>query len=514
MKTTSIHKVYFLFALGLLMSCTDLTELNRSGLGEDVFPSSSNLDSYQALVLRPVGHFRNFIANQRFWIILEASTDECVVPTRGGGWGDANRWRDMHFHEWNVNHPTFNQAWNFSYEGINQCNNIVKTLEAAPEFEEKNSFIAQTRAMRAFYYFWLMDAFGNVPLLTATSIEELPNGELPGNNARAEVYDFVVSELEAIENELPDINDVTTYGLPTKWFGLALQAKVKMNAEVYRGSPDYEGTIAACDKIINSGQFAYSDYREMFDVGNGPQVEEIIFAMVNDAQQGSQLNFAVRFIPSSTKDAFNIPRGTWGGHSTLPEFLNKFDDPNDVRNGQWQFGPQFLPSGDPIVDGNGNQIVVDPDLPWGEANDANPFDVGSDLFGANSVKYTPDPTVAGCCGYQDNDYIIFRYADIVLMRGEALAKQGGDPNLGLRDVNDLRQARGAEPFASLTLDLILDERGREFAFEHWRRNDLIRFGKWEDSWGLKTNSDPTRRLFPIPQAQIDANPRLQQNPGY
>ncbi|WNJ19138.1 RagB/SusD family nutrient uptake outer membrane protein [Pontibacter sp. G13] len=501
-------------ALGLLpTACTDLTEVDPSNLSDSNFPSPSNEETYKALAYRPIGHFREFVSNQRFWLMLEGCTDEVVVPTRGGGWFDANKWRDLHYHEWTKNHPTLDQIWQWAYTGVNQCNNIIVSLEVAQDFPDKAQYIAQVQTMRAMYYFWLMEAFGNVPIITATNLEEL-GGELPSNNTRAEVYAFILEDLEAAMPNLPAEVTGATYGVPTKWMAKAMQAKLYLNAEIYAGISAYAEAEAICMEIINSGLFGYDDdFFATFAPENGPQNMEIIWAMVNDAEQGSTLNFWKRFLPGRTQAVYNLPSGGWGGHSTLPEFYELFDDTNDVRNQMWQAGPQFLPDGSPLLDGNGEQIVVNPELPFGEANPSNPFDVGDDLFGANSIKYGADITTTGP-GISDNDYVIFRYADIVLMAGEAKARQGGDANLALTAVNEVRTQRGAAPFATLTFEELLAERGREFAFEHWRRNDLIRFGAFENSWGLKTSTDATRRLFPIPQRQIDINPNLTQNPGY
>ena len=141
-------------------------------------------------------------------------------------------------------------------------------------------------------------------------------------------------------------------------------------------------------------------------------------------------------------------------------------------------------------------------------------DVKGRLVGYRCNKYPASSTQTG--REQSNDFPVFRYADILLMKAEALLRGAKVTNgeTALYLVNRIRQRAGVDLWTNVSLDELLQERAREFSMEAWRRNDLIRFGKFEDKWLVKTDNDPRKRLFPIPQKEIDKNPALEQNPGY
>jgi hypothetical protein len=111
---------------------------------------------------------------------------------------------------------------------------------------------------------------------------------------------------------------------------------------------------------------------------------------------------------------------------------------------------------------------------------------------------------------------MFRYADVLLEKAEAILRGAsatkGDSPVSL--VNQVRSRAKATALTAVALTDILDERGRELSVEAWRRNDLIRFGQFEKPWGIKTDANPAHRIFPIPTAEIQLNPKLTQNPGY
>ena len=511
----NIKYVFTAFICCLIMvNCTELEEEQFSQLRLDEFPNENAPITFQLVALSPISHFRQFVSNQQWWLMLEGGTDECVVPARGGGWVDGNKWRDLHKHEWTKTHPTFNSMWNWAYNGIAKSNSGLFTLKPVPESETKAKFVGQIKAMRALYYFLLMDSFGNVPLVI-----DFEDTSVPKQSSRAEVYSFIETELLSVVNDLDTKVNAETYGLPTKWFAHFLLAKLYINSKVYAGKDDSVKALEQCNIIITESPYKLSsDYLSMFLPTNGPTVTESIFAMVNDAQFGSNLNFQVRFLPGNAGKAFGVNAGGWGGHATLPEFYNMFDDPTDQRNKQWLAGLIFDTNGNPVMNGNGQMNIIN-ELRWGGFDTTNAFNIGGDTFtspagtvqGVRSVKYRPDPN-HGNGQSMNNDFQVFRYADVLLMKAELLLSKNNAEALAL--VNQVRAVRSASPLASINATSLLKERGLEFAFEGWRRNDLIRFGKWEGTWGIKTSTDPTRRLFPIPQNQIDTNPKLDQNPGY
>jgi starch-binding outer membrane protein, SusD/RagB family len=357
--------------------------------------------------------------------------------------------------------------------------------------------------------------------------------------------------------DLSEVNDITTYGMPTKWMAHALLAKMYLNAEVYTGTAKLNDCIAACDAIISSGKFSLAsiaNYLVMFYPTNGPTApgskEEFIFALPFDATSSNSfpfrsVNIKARYdVPRSMSKVaagagynyFNVPYNTSGPTTTLPEYYAYFNDANDVRNKQWLTGLQFQKDGvTPIMITTTNKGYdqfyngPSPNAPYTFQLDLKPtitlrqsaasFDVGNDEIawttGYRNIKFYPDATSTS--RNQNNDQAIFRYSDIILMKAEAI-QRGGTATSGhtaLSLVNLLRVSRTTSaPLGSVTLDNIYAERTREFAWEGWRRNDMIRFGKYEGTWGFKTNAETYRRIFPIPTNAFALNPALKQNPGY
>jgi hypothetical protein len=340
-----------------------------------------------------------------------------------------------------------------------------------------------------------------------------------------------------------------------------------LNAEYYTGTARYNDCIAACDNIISSGAFnlaSRANYLQMFYPTNGPtsvgSKDEFIFAMPFDANSsgnyGRSANYKARYdVPRSMGKVgtgagynfFNIPYTPGGPSCTLPEFYAYFNDANDIRNKQWLTGLQYLPDGvTPLTitttksgynqyytgsDGGATftfqlnltpNVVLRQDSANGQnlySGVSNGFDVGNDEIawnmGYRNIKFYPDATSTS--RNQNNDIPLFRYSDIILMKAEAI-QRGGTATLGataLSLVNQLKAARTTSAaLTSVTLDDIYAERNREFAWEGWHRNDMIRFGKYEGTWGYKTNKETYRRIFPIPTSALSLNSALVQNPGY
>jgi hypothetical protein len=231
-----------------------------------------------------------------------------------------------------------------------------------------------------------------------------------------------------------------------------------------------------------------------------------------------------------------------GPESTLPSYYAYFYDPNDIRNKQWLTGPQFWPDGSPVLvqttkggydatyQGSDKgatyvyQLNLTPEVYFraDPASGANPslFDLGNDEvawnMGYRNIKFYPD-SINTSNKNQNNDVPVFRYSDILLMKAEAILR-GAPATLGqtaLSLANQVRSNRTTTPmWTNITLDSVYNERCREFTWETWHRNDMIRYGRYEGAWGFKTNTDVYRRIYPIPNTALLLNTKLVQNPGY
>ena len=433
---------------------------------------------------------------------------------------------------------------------ITNCNRIIFDL-GGEDVEE----VAPVRAARAFYTFVLMDHWGDTPIIDHLLEED----ERLDRSPRADVAKWIESELLAVrENCYKEVNP-STYGKPTCWMVDALLAKLYINWNVYTKdvtsaswNPDapnekLNDCIAACDRIIKSTLFNLSDdYKTKFMYNNGAHIKDFIYAMPFDAVTAQGMTYA-RFRTwrrgQNNNGFYSIEMtNSVGGNMTLtPDFVKLFCLPNDRRNDViagdanaetfdvYQYNNA---SGEPTTVRNeyeGVPAVFYRDITL-KTQDGD-LNTGADMFGwcqgYRSIKFFPD--VNDYNSYdrnQDNDVPIFRYADIILMKCEAIVR-GGEATLGDTPqslFNQIRTYVSPNRDGSLNIDHnpslkeLLDERGREFLDEHWRRNDLIRFGKFEEPWGFKhLNPDAnklTNRLWPLSVDVLNNNTNWEQNPGY
>lgn len=540
--------IFLVLMLSAFTACQELDVPITTQLTPDVFPR----DSVQFIAAsgQVYAALRGNYATEYFFQQCY-STDEGIMPARGGNWFDGGQNKEMHYHNWTKDNGYVNGNWSWLSAIIGMANQTLSILETnEPEGDFKNTNLAEIRMVKALAYFMLMDNYGNVPIIKEYG-EFYQHPTVP----RAEVFNYIEEEIKACLPYLSTKNDVSTYGRPNYYTAQALLAKMYLNAEYYTGTERNNDCIAACDAIINAGKFklaSSTDYLVMFYPTNGPtspgSKDEFIFAIPFDATSvgniGRSANYKARYdVPRSMGKVaagagfnyFNIPYTPGGPASTLPEYYAYFNDVNDVRNKQWLTGLQYRPDGvtpltitttkagyDAITYPGDNtpytfQLELVPDITLRQSTAL--FDCGNDEvawnMGYRNIKFYPDATSAS--RNQNNDIPVFRYSDIILMKAEAI-ERGGTATLGhtaLLLVNQLRAQRTTTgDLASVDLEEIYAERCREFAWEGWHRNDMIRFDKYEGAWGFKTDADPNKRLFPIPTNAIAVNRQLSQNPGY
>jgi len=512
-----------------IIGCTDLDVPVVSELTPTTFPKTQ--EDFVALASSAYSYFGNTNDMSR-WITQELSTDFMICTANGGSWYDAGRWQQFYWHTYNKDNGVIEKYWQYGFNAISACNRVLELMNTAPEGQEKNTAIAEIRSLRALCLFWMMDSYGDIPL--ATKFGSTPEGRKP----RADVYNFIESELTDALNDLKSVVNQSTYGRPTKWMAYALLAKLYLNAPIYIGQTKYNEAINACDQIINEakqyGTFALdANYAKMFDIDNGPQIKDFIFAIPYDCNNILTSYEARWWLHPLLQNKYSLPYAPSGSVKLIPEFYDKFSDPNDIRKNVFLTGLQYNLDGSPIMITTTNKgydsrysgpdpnavITVQLELTREiEFRDYAKFDTGNDLKGRSvgyrCNKFYPDKNSK--TRDQSNDVPVFRYADILLMKAEAILR-GGTATLGDTPVslaNMVRARAKASSYTDINLDELLNERARELFTEGWRRNDLIRFGKFEDPWPFKTDNNPQKRIFPIPQSQININPSLTQNPGY
>lgn len=542
---------------GMFSSCHKIDVTITSELTPSTFPQT---DAQYSAVMGPV--YTSLRANYAtdYIFIQGLSTDESVLPTYAADWIDGNRYLDLHRHTWTKDHPNLSSGWSYVTNLIGTTNQTIYIVNQSPDGNTKNTSLAELRTMRALFYFMMMDIWGNVPLDTLYGSTDLHT-----NTPRAQVFSYIESELKAAIPFLKTAAGTTTYGKPTRYLAFALLAKMYINAQVYTGTAKYNECIAACDSIIGAGggtQYALeprATYLQMFYATNGPSNKEFIYAIPFDPATSNGYMFYARYdlnrnlgikykysgstAGTNVDPVLNLTSGNGlinnkpsGPRCTTNEFYAYFNDANDIRNKQWLTGLQYWDDGNPMMVNTTNlgydqfytggspgtsytyQLNITPLAPSRLAPGS--FDLGKDEIawntGYRNNKFFPDPT--SITRNQNNDVPIFRYSDIILMKAEAI-QRGGTATLGhtaLSLMNMLRAVRTTSaPLGAVTLDDIYKERSRELAWECWHRNDMIRFGHFEDSYGLgKTNTDTYRRIFPIPTTALATNSKLIQNTGY
>jgi hypothetical protein len=504
-------------AVVLLLSsaCTDLTEVPSSSITPENFYRNET---------EAIGGLASVYAQMRccdggigsYYGVSEVTTDEIIVPTRGTDWYDNGKWLDLHRHTWTANSPgtldNINNAWLGSFNGVARANVVLAALEHV-DFATKPVIVAELRALRAWYYYTLMDMFGGVPIVTTTEIKPRER------NTRAEVFKFIEDELIAARPDLPDKWPAAMNGRITKGVADAILASIYLNAEVFtgtvteaglqKGAARWQDAVTVSDRILNSGVYTLAaDWRSNFRADNGNSPENIfVIKYLNQPDLG--LVFAMSILHYNQYSGGSAP---WNGFSTLAETYNAFD-PADQRRQIFLIGMQVNQvTGLPVTDRAGNPLFFDPNI----INDAQ----AAENIGARILKWPVDPNHLD--QNNGNDYTHFRLAEIYLIKAEALNELGGNTAGALALVNTVR-ARVAPlltgPYTQAEFrQVILNERLFELTAESKRRQDLIRMGQFNTRpWAFKSPASLTqayRVLMPIPQTQLSTNPLLVQNAGY
>ncbi len=538
---------FFVIVSSLLYAgCTKLDVPVESQYTNTNFPT--NAASYAA-VIGPIYtdlayNSDGFSYAVDYWRMQELSTDEAIIPARGGNYDDGGQYRFLHLHSWNADHPNVTSNWKWGFGAITRCNTLLNLFANAPESNFKKPAIAEVTAMRSLFYFFMMDLYGNVPI-----IDTFPVKTNPATAPRKDVFNFIEASLLRAIPDLSTESGAATYGHATKWMAFALLQKMYLNAEYYTGTPRYTDAVAMADSILSKGPYSLeSNYAAMFAPTNGPAIKETIMAVPYDANLIPGNHFTRFGLLTTLQEKYRIPFRSSIALSTIPDFYNnnfkKF--PNDVRDTLWILGKQYNFDGSPVIFKT-TEKSLDETSPTNNSinwhveigteltlKNAPTMDVGNDIRGQHkgirSIKYYPDPNGNASTRYQGNDVPMFRLADVILMKAEAILRGAapttvnGELQTALVLFNKIRKRAKADEATTVVLDDILPERAREFSWEAWRRNDLIRFGKFETDWGFKTStvtpvnpvvSNQTyRRIYPVPNIERSQNPKLEQNTGY
>lgn len=462
------------------------------------------------------------------------TTDEAIMPTRGGDWYDGGFWQGLFLHQWGVNNTAIQKTWEYLYQVVMNCN---ESLESIQRFSESHPTVnvapyqAEVKAIRAMYYYYLLDLFGRVPLVLDTKQVDLEQSE------RSELFKFVVKELQAALPLLsisPSNRPGDYYGRLTRPVAYFLLAKLALNAEVYADNNWTDGqrlsgkkifftvnnmqlnawqtTIAYCDAIEALGYRLENKYTTNFQVYNEISSENIFTIPMDKMLYTNQMIYLFRSRHYKHAQAYGL--GGENGSSATIEALNTFGYATDHVDPRFD----FCYFSDKVYDLKGKPVVLDDGSPLVYMPREVDVDISNSTYvktaGARMKKYEIDKNAMEDGKLMDNDIVLYRYADVLLMKSEAKVRQGmsGDVELNL-----VRSRVGVAPI-SATLETLLQERQLELAWEGWRRQDLIRFNRFTRSYTsrpqLLNEENGYTTVFPISSETLKMNIQLKQNPGY
>jgi starch-binding outer membrane protein, SusD/RagB family len=516
--------------------CTDLTEVVREEITEENFhPAAKDLPALIAAAYTPLR------AVWTGWHGLldyqEETADALVTPIRlpRGGWYDGGIYIRLHEHSWDANQTQATSFWTRTFNGISSANRVIHQIESGVvvglDEAVKTSTVAELRALRAYYYSLLLDTFGSVPIVT-----DFTSTELPEQRTRREVYDFVIAELTAVMPDLSAEAGAVTYGRMNQWAARGILARVYLNAEVYTGTAQWQNVADLTDAIISSGKYGLeASYRAPFSRNNDSSVENIWVVQYHEVFAQCS-NFHMKTLKPELRFVYQMAAQPWGGSSANPQFIATYDLDDARLEDTWLMGPHF--------DNQGRGYDFVQHVP---SMTASEFYHGFPVW-----KYE---VYAGQTGCSDVDYPILRYAEVLMMKAEALLRmgqadaaaalvtqvrarnftgaaagkatvtgaeltQGSRYNYGWYDQDGVvKTGAGGTPVQNGGADIqygrFLDELGWEFAAEGHRRQQLIRFGVFTTkAWFNHRPNGGHRTLFAIPNSVLQTNRKLKQNPGY
>ncbi len=520
-----IRKLFF-FILIISLVASSCTKLDERLNAEIAPPSGSGSVNTAALLTGIYDNIRGIFQDQAgVYALWEMTTDELIGPTRGGDWDDNGAWRVLHAHKFDADHIRVREVF-ANLGGI--MYSTTDLLRFNPTTQEK----AEARMLRAFAEFMILDGWGQVPWREPGESALISPRVRVGTAA----LDYIIAELNAIIPDLP--NGPVIRANKNAARVLLMKCYLNKGAFANRLAPtfaaaDMTQVITLADQVISSGLYTFRPvYFDAFAPNNATIGTENIWTQEN---RGGSSSGNIRSRYYSTMH-YNQQVSGWNGFTTLSDFYNKFEasdkrrginypytspgappNPANAINVGFLRGQQFNhTTGAPLNDRTGAPLAF--------TDAVKIIEKGTNLevTGIRAFKY-PIDFQFDANGNADHDYPYFRLADVLLMKAEAILRGGtGATNAGgygtttVALVNAVRThtSRGASAMASVSLDQLIDERGRELYLESWRRQDLIRFGKFLLPWQEKAASDPKYILFPIPNGQLAANPNLTQNPGY
>lgn len=534
-----------IFALPLLAislsftSCLDETP-------KDQIPESEIYDSANSLYVNAVASLYNYIGAHEEGEGLQGTcrgiydyntltTDEAIIPIRGGNWYDGGLWKNMYDHTWTATDTDLYNVWKYLYKVIVLSTKSLETIDQHKSLlndQQRDEYKAEVRAVRAMFYYYAMDMFGRIPVLESSAQK---TADIRQSN-RSDVFKYIVNELQAVAPLLPNEHSNLQgnyYGRVTRPVAWFLLAKLALNAEVYTDDNwtdsyrtdgktimfDVDGTqknawltcIHYCNLIASAGYSLESDYTKNFAVHNENSNENIFTIPLDKMLYLNEFHYLFRSRHYAHGGAYGgaSENGTCATLHTMAVYGYNTSSP-DARLDMNFYTGKVEVDGSYVTLDDGTPLEYKP-LAVEQNLTASPY---IETAGARMKKYEVDRTAYSDGRMPDNDIVLYRYADVMLMKAEAKVRNGES---GYEELNAVRNRVGM-PSLPATLDNILNERLLELVWEGWRRQDMIRFGIYNKQYDIHTPSEADKKgyttVFPIPGKARELNPNLEQNPGY
>lgn len=536
------HRFFALSVLALslsLTSCLDETP-------KDQIPETEIYDSANSLYVNAVASLYNYIGAHEEGEGLQGTcrgiydyntltTDEAIIPIRGGNWYDGGLWENMYDHTWTATDTDLYNVWKYLYKVIVLSTKSLETIEkykALLTEQQRVDYAAEVRAVRAMYYYYAMDMFGRIPILQSSTQK---TADIRQSN-RSDVFWYVVKELQDVApllaNEHSNLQG-NYYGRVTRPVAWFLLAKLSLNAEVYTDDdwtdssrPDgktimfdingnkknaWQTCVHYCDLITAAGYTLEADYTKNFAVHNEGSSENIFTIPLDKNLYLNEFHYLFRSRHYAHGGAYSgaSENGTCATLHTMA--VNGFGtNMPDARLDMNFYTGKVEVDGKYVTLDDGTPLEYKP-LAVEKNLTASPY---LETAGARMKKYEVDRTAYSDGRLPDNDIVLYRYADVLLMKSEAKVRNGES---GDEEMNAVRSRVGM-PSLSATLDNLLNERLLELVWEGWRRQDMIRFGTYCNQYDIHTPSEADKKgyttVFPIPEKAHELNSNLKQNPGY
>lgn len=513
----------------------------------DALPEEEGYRNITELYLNAVASLYNYIGGNSdsqglqgtgrgIYDLNTFTTDEAIMPTRGGDWYDGGFWQGLFLHKWGINNDAIQATWEYLYKVVMLSNKSLEQIESyalTHADAELPAYRAEVRALRAMYYYYLTDLFGSIPLVLSSKVasKDIILSE------REDIFNFIFKELQEATPLLPaqfSNRSGNYYGRLTRPVAYFLLAKLALNAEIYMDNnwvddthPDgktiffdvdgntfnaWQTVEFYCDQITALGYRLESDYAANFAVYNEGSVENIFTIPMNKTLYTNQMQYLFRSRHYNHAKALGLS-GENGSSATI-EALQTFGYETNEQDPRFDYcyyaGTVYDLKGNVVKLDDGTALVYEP---WKVKLDLSdePYEKTA---GARMKKYEIDDKAMKDGKLMENDIVLFRYADVLLMKSEAKVRDGRN---GDEELNQVRTRVGA-PERTATLDNLLAERQLELAWEGWRRQDLIRFGQFTRSYNsrpqLPNEESGYTIVFPIPEKIRQMNPGWEQHPGY